>query len=103
MVRIDPPSQKIVGLKLTLLSQLKYFLGCAAYAAGCAAYAVGCAQCCYSAQKVNRCTHFCLKIGAKSVQNNNKIGAKIGATPPFHSRLAVVVGARPFGSSLSIS
>ena len=54
-------------------------------------------QCCYSAQKVNRCTHFCLKIGAKLVQNNDKIGAKIGATPPFHSRLAVVVGARPLG------
>ena len=47
-------------------------------------------QCCYSAQKVNRCTHFCLKIGAKSVQNNDKIGAKIGATPPFHSRIAIV-------------
>ena len=47
-------------------------------------------QCCYSAQKVNRCTHVCLKIRAKSVQNNDKIGAKIGATPPFHSRIAIV-------------
>ena len=29
------------------------------------------------------------------MQNNDKIGAKIGATPPFHLRIAIVVGARP--------